>query len=295
MNQRVVVFGATGAQGAPVVKQALAKGMNVRAVARDAAKLAEMHPDAEAFTGDLNDADSLIRAFSGVDAAFVHLPMPSGPDDARNWLGAIIAGAHAASLPLMVFSTSGPAGDKYPSSMVIDGTSAGARAIAECGIPAIILKPAIYLENLLPPLFAPLLRAQGIADYPPLRASQKVSWTSHHDQARIAVAALARPDLAGNSYDIASPDALSGTELAVLLTGWLGRPVTCDPLSPAEFGQRVGEVLGNPGIGMVLSDLYGALAKMPDDGMAVDTGALEQVFGVSLTPVADHIASWSAS
>jgi uncharacterized protein YbjT (DUF2867 family) len=292
MNRKVVIFGATGAQGAPVVREALAEGMTVRAVARDAARVAAMHPEAEAHGADLSDAEALRGAMSGVDAAFVHLPMPSGPQDAQTWLEAIIRGAHGAGLPLMVFSTSGPAGEKYPSSMVIDGTTAGARAVSQCGIPAIVLRPAIYLENLLPPLFAPLLRQQGLADYPPLRASQKVMWTSHLDQARIAVAAMARPDLAGNSYDIGSPDALGGEELAVLLGGWLGRPVRFAPITPTEFGQRVAEVLGNPGIAMALSDLYGALAQMPDDGMVVDTAALEQTFEVQLTPVADHIAAW---
>jgi len=292
MDQTVAIFGATGAQGAPVVKEALAQGLSVRAIARDAAKLAQMHPQAQAITADLADSDAIARALHGVDAAFFHLPMPAGPDDAQAWLGAFITAAHAAKLPLVVYSTSGPAGDKYPSSMVIDGTTAGMEAIANSGIPAIILKPAIYLENLLPPLFAPRLRAEGVSDYPPLRASQRVMWTSHHDQARLAVAALARPDLADNAYDIASPDALTGPELAELLGNWLGRPVAFDPLSPDDFGARVADVLGNPGIGMALSDLYGALARMPDDGMLVDTDKLEKVFGVSLVSVSDHIKSW---
>jgi len=292
MGQTVAIFGATGAQGAPVVKEALTKGLNVRAVARDAAKVTAMHPEAQAVAADLGDTGAIAQALDGVDAAFLHLPMPQSPDDPQTWLGAFIGAAHSVKLPLVVYSTSGPAGDKYPSSMVIDGSTAGADAIANSGIAAIILKPAIYLENLLPPLFAPRLRAEGVSDYPPLRASQRVMWTSHHDQARLAVAALMRPDLAGNAYDIASPDALTGPELAELLGNWLGRPVAFDPLSPDDFGTRVADVLGNPGIGMVLSDLYGALAKMPDDAMVVDIAALEQTFAVSLVSVADHIKSW---
>ncbi len=295
MNQTVTIFGATGAQGAPVVKEALAKGMTVRAVARDAAKLARMHPNAEAVAADLGDVDAVTKALKGTDAAFVHLPIPMAADDSQKWLGGIIAAAHAARLPLMVYTTSGPSGDKYPSSMMIDGTNTGAQAISNSGIEAIILRPAIYLENLLPPLFAPLLRDKGIADYPPLRQAQKVMWTSHHDQARIAVAALTRPDLAGNSYDIGSPEAVTGSELAVLLGNWLERPVTFAPISPAEFGQRVGDALANPGIAMALTDLYEALAKMPDEGMVVDTKSLEETFGVSLVSIADHIKNWPSA
>lgn len=292
MNPTVAIFGATGAQGAPVVEEALARGMTVHAVARDAAKVAQMHPGAQAVAADLGDTDAIAKALHKVDAAFFHLPMPTGPNDSQTWLSAFLTAAHAAKLPHLVYTTSGPSGDRYPSSMVIDGTTAGANAVASCGIPAIILRPAIYLENLLPPIFLPRLRDAGIADYPPFRKSQRVMWTSHRDQARLAVAALARPDLAGNSFEIGSPGALTGPELAAILSGWLGRQVNFDPISPAEFGQRIGDALGNPGTAMALTDLYEALAKMPDDGMVVDTQKLEATFAVSLTPVADHIKSW---
>jgi len=295
MGQTVAIFGATGAQGAPVVKRALASGLSVRAIARDIAKVSTMHPGAKATAADLSDSDAIAAALAGVDAAFLHLPMPQHPDDPQTWLKAFITAAHAAKLPLVVYSTSGPAGDKYPSSMVVDGGTAAAGAVAKSGISAIILKPAIYLENLLPPIFMPRLRAEGIADYPPLRASQRVMWTSHQDQARLAVAALTRPELAGQAFDVASPGALRGTELAALLSAWLGRSVGFDPLSPGDFGTRVADALGNPGIGMALADLYGALAKMPDDGMLVDTDALEQIFGVTLTPVSQHIRNWPTS
>jgi len=53
--------------------------------------------------------------------------------------------------------------------------------------------------------------------------------------------------------------------------------------------------LGNPGITMALTDLYEALARMPDDGMIVDTKPLEEIFGVSLTSIADHIRGWPSA
>ncbi len=115
MNQTVVVFGATGAQGAPVVREALAKGMAVRAVGRDAAKIAQMHPDAEAMAADLGDTNAVTKTLEGMDAAFFHLPMPGGPEDLQTWLGGFITAAHAAKLPLLVYSTSEPSGDRYPS------------------------------------------------------------------------------------------------------------------------------------------------------------------------------------
>jgi uncharacterized protein YbjT (DUF2867 family) len=219
--------------------------------------------------------------------------MPLKPEDPQTWLTAFITAAHKVSLPLMVYTTSGPAGDRYASSVVIDGGTGGMQAVLNSGIPAIVLQPAVYLENLQPEVFLPKLRSEGILDYPPMPASTKVQWTSHIDQARIAVAALQRPDLAGQSFEIGTPDALTGTELAGLVSGWIERPVQFDPLSPADFGQRVGDAFNSPGTAFALGDLYGSLAKLNGAEMVVDTAALESTFDVKLTTVAEHLASWA--
>ncbi len=295
MTKTLAIFGATGAQGSAVVREALSQNLNVRAVARDSAKVAQMHPEAAAFSATLEDEIAIAKALDGVDAAFLHLPMPSGPNDAQVWLKNFITAAHKVSLPFLVFTTSGPAGSRYASSAVVDGTTAGRDAVANCGIPAIILQPAIYLENLLPDLFVPDLRSKGILDYPPLPTTTKVQWTSHLDQALIAVAALQRNDLAGNSYEIGTPDALSGSELAEQIAGWIGRSVEFEPITPVQFGQRVEKAFGSPAIGFALGDLYGSLAKLEGNDMAVDTVKLEQTFGVKLASVADHIKNWPKS
>lgn len=293
MTKTVAIFGSTGAQGAPVVTEALAKGMNVRAVGRDADTIKEMHPNAEAFVATMDNEDAVAKALDGVDAAFLHLPMPLNPDDPEIWLKTFITAAHRVSLPLLVYTTSGPTGARYPSSAIIDAGTAGMQAILGCGIPSIVLQPTLYLENLLPEIFLPNLRPKGILDYPPLPATIKVQWTSHLDQACIAVAALGRPDLAGNSYEIGTPDALTGDELAELVASWVGRSVTYNPLSPADFGQRVGDAIGSPGAAFALNDLYGTLGKLNDEEMVIDTKVLEETFGVKLTTVAEHIASWA--
>lgn len=292
-SKTIAVFGATGAQGAPVVVEGLAKGMNVRAIGRNAEKIKEMHPAAVAFEASLDNETALIKALDGVDAAFLHLPMPRDPSDPEVWLKTFITAAHRVALPLIVYTTSGPTGPRYGSSIVIDGGTGGMQAVLNCGIPTIVLQPAIYLENLFPEIFLPKLRTEGILDYPPLPATSKVQWTSHLDQARIAVAALERPDLAGKSYEIGTPNALTGVELAELVAAWLGRPVNFDPMTPADFGERVGKAIGNPGAGFALNDIYGALAKLSDEGMVIDTAALEEVFKVKLTTVAEHLASWA--
>ncbi len=290
----VAVFGATGAQGSPVVAEALAQGHTVRAIARDAEKIRAKHPAAQAVAADLADESALSAAMYGVDAAFLHFPMPSGPDDSQDWATAFFSAAHKVKLPLLVFVTGGPSGSRFPSSAIVDATTQGMSSVLDSGIPSIVLQSAVYLENLKPEHFLPGIRTEGLLDYPPVSQNLKVQWTSHIDQARLAVAALSRPDLAGKAFEIGTPDALTGAELATHLSHWVGRSVRFDPMSPTDFGQRIGDALNSPGAAFALADLYGSIAKLQDNAMSVDTEALEKIFDVKLTSVADHIKNWSS-
>ena len=295
MSKTVTIFGATGAQGIPVVEEALARGLRVRAAARDQARLAEQHPAAEAVVADLDDPSAVTDALIGADAAFAHLPLPAAPDAPQRQLGHLLAAARAVGLPLLVFSTSGPTGERFGRSIIADGNAAAERAVLDSGVPAIVLKPTLYIENLLPTLFAPRLRTEGVLDYPPLPPERRISWTSHRDQALVAAAALERPDLAGQSFDIASHGAVSGEDLADDLTRWLGHSVRFDPARPEEFGARIAEALSNPGMGHVLTDLYTGLGMADPAGLRVDTERLEEVFGLNLSTVGARISAWSAS
>lgn len=219
-------------------------------------------------------------------------PQPSGPDDSQNWAKAFFCAAHKMSLPLLVCFTGGPSGDRFPSSVIVDATTQGMNAVLKSGIPSIVLQSAIYLENLKPEVFLPGLRTEGRLDYPPTPRDLKVQWTSHLDQATLAVAALSRPDLAGKAFEIGTPNALTGDELATLISGWVNQAVTFDPMSPEAFGQRVGEAFNIPGAAFALGDLYGAISKLNGDAMAIDTRTLEEILNVQLTSVADHIKGW---
>lgn len=108
----------------------------------------------------------------------------------------------------------------------------------------------------------------------------------------MAAAALTRPDLAGNAYEIGTKGSLTGEQLAKVLTNKLGKPVTFAPLTPAEFGQRVGDAIASPGAAFALTDLYTSLAKMRDAEMQVNLSLIEKTFDVRLASVEEHIARW---
>lgn len=66
---RILVLGASGRTGRPLVSQALASGLRVRAFVRAPERLRGIsHPALDVFTGDVLDAGDVARAVEGQDA-----------------------------------------------------------------------------------------------------------------------------------------------------------------------------------------------------------------------------------
>jgi dihydroflavonol-4-reductase len=70
MTQTVLVTGATGLAGANVCKQLIERGDHVRALARETAETAPLKElGVEVVSGDVSDADAVLRAARGSDSA----------------------------------------------------------------------------------------------------------------------------------------------------------------------------------------------------------------------------------
>jgi uncharacterized protein YbjT (DUF2867 family) len=70
---RIAVFGATGGTGREVVKQALAAGHQVTALARDPSRLVGSDPNLTVVAGSVLEAAPVLQALQGTDAAIVSL------------------------------------------------------------------------------------------------------------------------------------------------------------------------------------------------------------------------------
>lgn len=85
-----VVIGATGKTGHVVVEELLKAGRKVRAVARSVDKLEKLAAQgAEVFAADVQDAESMKRAFTGADAAYIMIPPNFGAADFRKYQDAV--------------------------------------------------------------------------------------------------------------------------------------------------------------------------------------------------------------
>jgi len=76
------VMGATGHIGQPLVRELLKKGYAVRAIGRDAKKLADLKRlGAETFSFSFDSAEDLTKAFTGATAVFTMLPSAYSESD----------------------------------------------------------------------------------------------------------------------------------------------------------------------------------------------------------------------
>jgi NAD(P)H dehydrogenase (quinone) len=238
----VLVYGATGTQGGPVARQLLDRGVAVRAVTRSADRAARLAAaGAEVVEADLTDPESLLPATKGVDAVFLQVPAGVTSAALVELTRAALLAVRDAGAPHLVLTTSSvvpaaPTGVPYA-----DAKLSMVELVKELVPHAVLLHPGIYLDNLSGPL-RPAIE-QGVIPYP-IPADVPVAWLPADDAAAFAVAALERPQLAGQRFELGGAEALTGPELAALVSTAAGRPVHYQPIPPAVFGEQLAPFMG---------------------------------------------------
>lgn len=230
---KVLVFGATGTQGAPVVTRLLDRGARVHAVARTRDQASALVArGVDPVVVDLRDRTSLTKAFASVEAAFLVFSA-SVPDaewllHARNALEAVReAGIARVVVTTSTIVPSAPVGISRPDAKLelLDRIRATAPS-------ATVLSPTFFLEN-----FSTALRAAVLGGVIPqaLPENVPVRYLSLDDQAAFVVAALERPELAGRHLPIAGAESLTGAALAERIGVALERPVAYHAIPPEAF------------------------------------------------------------
>lgn len=208
----VLVTGATGKQGGATIRSLLAAGRTrVRAMTRDpgsrsATRLAAT--GVEVVRGDFDDAASLRRALEGVQAAFsVQTFEGRGGVEAEERQGRAMAEAVRDSGAHLVYASVDGA-ERNSGVPHFESKAAVERHIERLGLPATILRPAAFMENLeaggVPrAMFLGMLRTV-IGNERPLQ------WVSVEDVGHFAARALERPErFSGRAI------AIAGDELTV--------------------------------------------------------------------------------
>lgn len=234
-----LVHGASGAQGGPVASLLRSRGHDVRPLTRALA--------------DLADVPALTTAYAGVTGVFAHLPVTGDPAAPARWLKSVASAALAAKPGRVVLSTSG--GPDEERLAAFRDLAAELRA---GGVPATLLAPRLFKENLLLPPIQERLRAEGVLSYP-VRADQPIAWSSHLDVAEAAVAALT---LTSAPAEVHLGQPVTGPELAAGFAAHTGRAVRYEALTPAEFQALLAPLLGE-GAAAGVADSYRVIETLP--------------------------------
>lgn len=150
----ITILGATGNIGSKVTEALLAKGENVRVIARSAEKLNTFAAKgAEAFVGDANDSTFLTKAFTGSKAVLVMVSTGYTETDvkaAQNKLGESIAQAIKNSGVKFVVNISSVGGHTEEKTGIVAGLARQEQRLnALEGVNVLHLRPSYFFENFL--------------------------------------------------------------------------------------------------------------------------------------------------
>ena len=213
----ILVAGATGNVGRPLVEQLLASGHQVRALTRNPAK-ADLPAGAEAVAGNLADTASLAQAFDGVTAA--HLISFNGEDFSPLTNGAEIAGLARKAGVRRVTVLKGDV-EKSPLEEAVEAS----------GLEWTHLSPVEFMSNALE--WAESITSEGVVRE--AFAEAKSAMVHEADIASVAAVALTADGHAGQEYWLTGPEALTPPDKVRIIAEALGREVRYVELSQDEI------------------------------------------------------------
>jgi uncharacterized protein YbjT (DUF2867 family) len=218
----ILVTGASGGVGQPLVAELLTRGQRVRAQVRRrdarAAQLAAL--GAEVVTADLYDPDQLEAALQGVARAF-YLP-PMRPNMSQSAVAFALA-AKAARVEHIVSMSQWTSHRAHPANMTRQTWLNDALFDLVPGAAHTVFNPGMFAHNFLRTIeYAALL---GI--YPVISGSGRAAPVSNEDLARTAAVILAEgPALhAGKRYRPTGPKLLDAGEMAGIIALAVGHRV----------------------------------------------------------------------
>ena len=197
----IAVTGATGKTGGRVAENLLAKGEKVRAIGRNAKKLASMvERGAEPFVGEIGDTSWLTTAFTGAAAAYLVLPEDMSQPDLRahqehisDAYAAAITNAH---VPFVVNLSSLGAQHARGTGPIIGLHNQEQKLNRIDGLNVLHIRAAYFMENLFR-YMAPL-RATGTLPGG-MRGDVPIPWIATQDIAAYATTRLASRNFSGCS------------------------------------------------------------------------------------------------
>jgi NAD(P)H dehydrogenase (quinone) len=272
MTRKVLISGATGDTGRAAVRESLAVGLDVRAMAHGVDSRSETLRalGAELVTGDLMEIDTIRAAMEGVEAAYFVWPVKEG------LIQAAVNFAQAAKEAGVstVINLSQRSANRHSKSWSCRDSFIAEEVFNWSGLPVIHLRPTYFLEWLLYPWQLPFVR-QGILRLP--AGKGRHSPIAADDQGRAVAALLKSPkDHIGKTIPLSGPVEMDHEQMAAELSVALGRTITFLNLPIDEYCTSIA-AMGVPPY--VVQHLGGAMEDYQNGHMSGSDDNIERLTG----------------
>jgi uncharacterized protein YbjT (DUF2867 family) len=223
----VTVLGATGKTGGTVAERLLAAGVNVKAVARSADKLAALQKKgAQPISADVTDAAALTEALRGSDAAYLMIPGDYHQPDLLGQYGraaeAISRAVKDSGLRRAVFLSSLGAEATAGTGPIVGLHGAEERLRAIPGLALLLLRAGYFYENHFGTLG--LIKQQGI-NGSAIEPDAPMATIAAADIGAHAAEALRKADFTGTVVrELRGPRDLTMTEATRAIGKAIGKP-----------------------------------------------------------------------
>lgn len=268
----IVVTGATGNVGRPLVTELAAAGAEVRAVTR--------RPDAADFPAGVSVFGSAADALPGAAAMFVN---SRALGDA---MAPTVDAARAAGVTRLVALSAINADDdvsRQPSRFRGDRNLEADRLVAGSGCEWVSLRPSVFASNFAG-MWGAQIRGGDVVGGPYAAAS--TAPIADRDIAAVAAHALLTDDLLGTRVPLTGPESLTNAQLVEAIGAVLHRPLRYQQAPPDVVRQRFVAL----GFGAQFADAYMALLAETLDRPALVTHDVEKILDRPATPFARWVS-----
>lgn len=257
----VVVTGATGNVGRPLVQALVDAGEKVRAVSR--------RPSQADLAAGVEVVESATAATAGASAVFLNSRA------LRDDLGVVIDQARRDGVRRLVALSAINADDDFslqPSRFRGDRNKEVEQLAIASGLEWVSLRPTVFATN-----FAGMWASQlaaGDVVYGPY-ASASIAPIADADIAAVAAQALLRDDLVGRRLPLTGPQSLTNAQLVDTIATVVDRPLHYQEIPPDVVLERFAAL----GLGAEFGAAYVALLASTVDKPAMVTDDVEEILG----------------
>jgi uncharacterized protein YbjT (DUF2867 family) len=267
----IVVTGATGNVGRPLVCELAAAGARVRAVTRA--------PETAGFPDGVEAMSSPVDALAGATAVFLNSRALG------DGLADVVALARRRGVTKLVALSAINADDDFsrqPSRFRGDRNKEVEQLAVDSGLDWVSLRPAVFASNFVG-MWSAQIRASDVVGGPYAAAS--AAPIVETDIAAVAAQALLTDEYVGQQIPLTGPQAFTNSELVEIIGTVLGRPLRYFEVPPDLVRQRF---IGL-GLGAEFADAYAAMLAETVDKPALVTREVEKITGRPATTFAQWV------